>query len=84
MLDNYNYQNYLSIDNKNGLLINRNDIYILDKYHFDYKKFTNLSELIFVIDNYLNENDGYQDDLDDLEEVLIRLSEFHYYIETIK
>lgn len=81
MLDNYNYKNYLSIDNKKGLLINQNDIYILDKYNFDYKKYSNLSSLIFDIDNYLNTS---IEDNEDLEEVLIRLSEFHYYNETKK
>ena len=81
MLDNYNYKNYLRVDNKKGLLININDIYVLDKYHFDYKKYNNLSSLIFDIDNYLNDTDEV---LEDLEEVLIRLSEFHYYNETKK
>ncbi len=81
MLDNYNYKNYLSVDNKKGLLINKNDIYILNKYHFDYKKYNNLKSLIFDIDKCLNETD---EDLEDLEEVLIRLSEFHYYNETKK
>lgn len=81
MLDNYNYKNYLSIDNKKGLLINQSDIYILDKYNFDYKKYSNLSSLIFDIDNYLNTS---IEDNEDLEEVLIRLSEFHYYNETKK
>lgn len=81
MLDNYNYKNYLRVDNKKGLLIDRNDIYVLNKYHFDYKQYNNLSSLIFDIDNYLNDTD---EELEDLEEVLIRLSEFHYYNETKK
>ena len=81
MLDNYDYRNYLSIDNKKGLLINQNDIYVLNKYHFDYKKYNSLNSLIFDINNYLSQTD---EELEDLEDTLIRLSEFHYYNETKK
>ena len=41
---------------------------ILNKYNFDYQKYSNLSSLIFDIDNYLNDN---EESLIDLEEVLI-------------
>ena len=70
------YTNYLSVDNGKGLLLSRGDIEVLNRYKFDYHKYFSLSTLIFDIDNYLNNN---IDDADDLEEVLIHLSETHYY-----
>lgn len=77
MLNSIDYSKYLSIDNGRGLLLNKEDITILYKYGFDYKTYTNLSNLIFDIDNYINSN--YLED-DDLEKVLIDLSEINYYI----
>lgn len=70
------YTNYLSVDNGKGLLLRCEDIEVLYRYKFDYKNYSNLSDLIFDIDSYLNDNIK---DIDDLEEVLIHLSEMHYY-----
>lgn len=81
MHNKIDYREYLSIDNGKGLLLNKQDIEILNRYNFNYKEYSNLSNLIFDIDNYLN--DTY-DETEDLEEVLIRLSEIHYYNETKK
>ena len=81
MLNRIDYSKYLSIDNGKGLLLNKEDIAILYKYGFDYKTYTNLSNLIFDIDNYINSN--YLVD-DDLEKVLIDLSETNYYINVKK
>ena len=81
MLNNIDYSKYLSIDNGKGLLLNKEDIAILYKYGFDYKTYTNLSNLIFDIDSYINSN--YLD-TDDLEKVLIDLSEINYYINVKK
>lgn len=81
MLNRIDYSKYLSIDNGKGLLLNKEDIAILYKYGFDYKTYTNLSNLIFDIDNYINSN--YLVD-DDLEKVLIDLSEINYYINVKK
>ena len=70
------YTNYLSVDNGKGLLLRREDIEVLYRYKFDYRNYSSLSALIFDIDSYLNDN---IEGVDDLEEVLIRLSEMHYY-----
>ena len=77
MLEDIDYYKYLSVDNGKGLLLSKDDIDILALYGFDYNKYTDLKELIFDIDNYLN--DTYEE-LSDLEDVLIRLSETNYYI----
>lgn len=70
-------------DNGKGLLLNDHEIEVLNRYGFDYKKYSSLNELIFDIDNYINE-EGCFNDIDELEEVLNTISEYHYYNETNK
>ena len=76
MLDKIDYRNYLSLYNGKGILLNKSDVEILNKYGFDYKKYTDLNNLIFDIDNFINTS---YDELEDLENVLIRISEIYYY-----
>ena len=75
MLD-IDYSKYLSVDNGRGLLLSQDDIEILNRYGFDYHNYTDLGSLIFDIDNYISYNLDYDDDL---ELVLMRLSEKYYY-----
>lgn len=70
-------------DNGKGILLNSNEIDVLSRYGFDYKKYSNLNDLIFEVDNYINE-EGCFNDVDDLEEVLDRICEYHYYNEVNK
>ena len=70
-------------DNGKGILLNSYEIEILERYGFDYKKYSNLNELIFEIDNYINE-EGCFNDIEELEEVLDKISEYHYYNEVNK
>lgn len=70
------------IDNKKGLLLNKYEIEVLNRYNFDYRMYSSLSELIFDIDNYINESS--LGDIDDLGEVLEKLYERHYYNEVNK
>lgn len=70
-------------DNGKGLLLNSHETEVLQRYGFDYKKYSSLNELIFDIDNYINE-EGCFNDVDELEEVLDRISEYHYYNEVNK
>lgn len=81
MLEDIDYRNYLSIDNGKGLLLGKDVIKVMEKYGFDYKNYSNLNNLIFDIDSYLNQS---YDDLEDLEEILISLSESYYYNEIKK
>ena len=69
------YSKYLSFDNGQGILISKSDNDVLLRYGFDVRKYSSLNNLIFDIDNYLNEVIGE----DDLEDVLVRLSERYYY-----
>ena len=70
-------------DNGKGILLNSHEFEVLERYGFDYKKYGSLNELIFDIDNYINE-EGYFNDIDELEEVLDSISEYHYYNEVNK
>lgn len=80
MLELEDYSKYLSVDNGKGLLLNQDDILVLENNGFDYTKYSSLSELIFDVDNYINQ--GYGDDI--LEEILLKISEVNYYINTKK
>ena len=68
------------VKRSNGLLLSNNDVYILEKYDIDYNSCTSLSELIYLIEDYLEDSD----ELVDLEELSIKLSEFNYYHNTNK
>ena len=70
------YSFYLSVDNGKGLLFSREEIRVLDRHDFDYRKYCNYGNLIFDINDYLSNT---IDDVDDLEDILIRLSEKYYY-----
>lgn len=70
-------------DNGRGILLNAHEIEVLLRYGFDYKKYSSLNELIFDVDNYINE-EGCFNDVDELEEVLDKISEYHYYNEVNK
>ena len=68
------------VKRSNGLLLSNNDVSILDKYNIDYNSCKSLGELIFLIEDYLEDSD----ELVDLEELSIKLSEFNYYQNTDK
>lgn len=63
--------------NYNGMYLSDKQISILNQYHFDYRDYHSIEELIFDVDTYLNEN--YVEDLD---LVLEEISEYHYYHNT--
>lgn len=64
-----------------NLLLQNNEIKVLERYNIDYKNCHNMNELIFSIEEYLNDN---YDGLEDLEEVSINISERNYYMNTNK
>ena len=65
-------------DNKlrkvNNIYLSKRQIDILDKYKIEYKNITNIKELIFNVENYINENFQYEE-LSDLESLSQELSE---------
>ena len=64
----------------NGMYLSYNQISVLNSNGLDYKKYKNIKELMFDIDEYLyNEPDNIE-----LEKVLEELSEYDYYHNTNK
>ena len=76
---NEDYTKYLSVDNGHGVLISKNDAYLLDKFDIDYYGCSSMSDLILLIEKCLEED--YDEELD---LVLEHLSEVHYYQEVHK
>ncbi len=64
----------------NGIYLSDSQVEVLKKYNIDYKKYSSLKSLIFEIEEILNE----EVDVDDLEEVSLKLSELNYYNNTNK
>ena len=69
------------LKNYNGIYITDEQLNILKKYDIDIGIYKNISELIYEIEEYLN--DSYET-LEDLEWVSESLSEFNYYNNTNK
>ena len=65
----------------NNIYISEEQINILKKYNINIDNYVNLNELIYDIEDYLN--DSYEQ-LDDLEWVSQTLSEYNYYNNTNK
>ena len=81
------YDNIIDIDfdkkmhkkRENGLLLTDEQIEILNKYDINYLKYSNISSLIYEIEEILN--DEYNDELDKISS---ELAEFNYYNNTNK
>lgn len=74
-----NYQNLLLSRRENGLLLSDYQVSVLNRNGIDYRKFGNVRELLFEIENCLD------DDFDDeLDLVGSQLSEYIYYNDTKK
>jgi hypothetical protein len=65
---------------KNKLYLKDNQISILEKYNIDYTSVSDMKELVFMIEEVLEEC-FYPEDL---EQVSLELSEFNYYNNTNK
>lgn len=63
----------------NGIYLNNKEISTLNKHGFDYKKYKNIKELMFDVEEYLIDN--YDEELDI---VLESISTFNYYHNTNK
>lgn len=80
LVNKIDFSSYLSKDNNKGILLNNYQIEVLRRNGFNYEEYTNLSELIFDLDNYLNNGN----DDEELEYITDTLAELHYYNETHK
>lgn len=64
---------------ENGLMLSDNDIEILKRNGINYLEVSNLADLIFKIEDALNEEEN-----DELEELNMKLGEYNYYNYTNK
>ena len=74
-----NYQELLLNRRENGMLLSDYQVSVLNRNGIDYKRFNNVRELLFEIENCL---DDYFDD--ELDLVCSQLSEYIYYNDTKK
>ena len=74
-----NYQELLLNRRENGMLLSDYQVAVLNRNGIDYKRFNNVRELLFEIENCL---DDYFDD--ELDLVSSQLSEYIYYNDTKK
>ena len=68
-----------SLNDINGLLLTNKEIEILDKYNIDYNSCVSLKEVIYRIEDILDE-----EEFDDLELISESISERDYYQNTNK
>lgn len=61
----------------NDIYLTDNDLEILKRYSFDINKYSSVKSLILDISEYLEED--YDNNSEDLEDLLNSLSEFDYY-----
>ncbi len=66
---------------RNNIYLSDNDIEILKKYDIRYENFSSLKEMIFYLEDIIN---NYCEIDTDLEELLIKISEYNYYFYTNK
>ena len=88
IIDEFNLNIDKIVGNEKTFLKRHNNIYISDEqinilknYNIDIEKYNNLNELMYDIEDCLNNSYG---DLDDLEWVSQTLSEYNYYNNTNK
>lgn len=68
---------------KNGLMLTNMEIDVLKRYGVDYERCSTLKEIIYLVEDILNEEDA-GDDLDELEYISSTISERDYYQNTNK
>lgn len=69
---------------KHNLLISQNDINTLKKYEIDVNEYTTINELIFRIEDIINNEDLSNDEIDELDFISETLQERNYYMNTNK
>ena len=65
-------------ETKKGILINESDINTLKKYDIDVNEYKTISEIIFKIDEIINELED-SEEIDELDYIANTLQERNYY-----
>lgn len=79
LLNNIDFECNRLVKINNKLYLTNYQIEILNKYNIDYKSLGNLSSIIYVAEEILEE-----DDYEDLDEIIKELAERNYYENTNK
>ena len=79
LLNNIDFESNRLVKINNKLYLTNYQIKILNKYNIDYKSLGNLSSIIYVAEEILEE-----DDYEDLDEIIRELAERNYYENTNK
>lgn len=80
LVNNLDFESNSLNDCGNGMFLTNFEIEILDKYSINYKKYSSLKEVLFEIEDILND-DGT---LDDLENISKSIAERDYYLNSNK
>ena len=70
----------LLVKTKNNLLISQKDINILKYYNIDVDNYKTINELLYAIDNILNNEDLDSDEEEELDYIASTLQERNYYL----
>ena len=73
--------NNISLNNINNFLLSNYEIEVLNRYNIDYNSCSSLKDVLFLIDEILNNS---TDDMVDLEEISISIGDRDYYQNTEK
>lgn len=79
LLNNIDFESNRLVKVNNKLYLTNYQIEILNKYNIDYESLGNLSSIIYVAEEILEE-----DDYEDLDEIIRELAERNYYENTNK
>ena len=79
LLNNIDFESNRLVKINNKLYLTNYQIEILNKYNIDYKSLGNLSSIIYMAEEILEE-----DDYEDLDEIIKELAERNYYENTNK
>lgn len=75
ILNNIDFENNKLIKVNNNLYLTNNQIDILKRYNIDYETSNSLRDLMIKIEDILD----YEEDIQELEDLLDKLSERNYY-----
>ena len=79
-IDDLVSQQYMHKEVKKGIFLSNYQISVLNQYGININECSSINDLIFQIDEILND----EDDCEDLEIVSKEISEFNYYANTNK
>lgn len=79
LLNDIDFESNRLVKINNKLYLTNYQIEILNKYNIDYKSLGNLSSIIYVAEEIIEE-----DDYEDLDEIIRELAERNYYENTNK